>query len=288
MTSNRRQSAQPADARSLSAPPPTAENPVRIVSDTHAAATFIRPHSHDAETQVLVPLSGVVRVDTDAALWIVPPGKAIVIPAGTSHAVSAPGSATLCVLRLHPSAWSPAQAAVRAIAVSRLMLALVEAAAALSMPVLPETPDARLIAVLLDQLHAAPADGFHVRRPRDARLRRIVEALTEDPGNPSTLAAWGRATGASERTLARLFDAEIGMGFRDCRRTIQMHSAVARLSEGHSLADIAADLGYESLSAFIHAFRSVIGETPGQMARRLAPATPRSFPFREFIGAQVS
>jgi AraC-like DNA-binding protein len=240
-----------------------------VVVATHATAAFIRPHAHPDETQVLVPLSGIIRVETETALWIVPPGKAIVIPASIVHAVSAPVAATLCTLRLDGTVWPVSGHGERTIAMTPLALAMVEAVTGMTAPPLPGTFGSRLAALLLEILRDAPPDGFHVRRPRDPRLRQIVEALMQDPSDPASLSDWGRRVGASDRTLSRLFETEIGMGFRDCRRSIQIHSAVARLGSGQALTEIAADLGYESLSAFIHAFRTVVGETPGQMARRL-------------------
>ena len=257
------------EARSLSTPPPTPDVPLRVLAETHAVASFIRPHSHETETQILVPLSGVFRVETESALWIMSPGKAIVIPARTMHAVSAPVAATLCALRLEASVWSDWAARERAVTMSRLMLALVEAVSGFDLAPPPPSRQAQVVALLIDLLREAPTEGFNVPRPRDPRLRQIMEQLVRDPGNGMTLSEWGRQVGASERTLARLFEAEVGMGFRDCRRSIQIHSAVARLGGDDSLTEIAADLGYDSLSAFIHAFRNVTGETPGQMARRL-------------------
>ncbi|MGR9363679.1 helix-turn-helix transcriptional regulator (plasmid) [Rhizobium leguminosarum] len=86
----------------------------------------------------------------------------------------------------------------------------------------------------------------------------------KDPANSLTLPEWGARFGASERTLARIFRVETGMGFRDYRRQVQMHAAVGLLIEGASITDTAAELGYESTPAFIHAFRITIGVTPGR------------------------
>lgn len=44
-----------------------------------------------------------------------------------------------------------------------------------------------------------------------------VHLLHADPGNTATLAELGRAAGASERTLSRLFQAELGMSFQQWR-----------------------------------------------------------------------
>ena len=42
-----------------------------------------------------------------------------------------------------------------------------------------------------------------------------------------------------------------------------MLAALERLCLGHSVSTVAYDVGFDSLSVFIQAFRSVTGHTPG-------------------------
>jgi AraC-like DNA-binding protein len=103
--------------------------------------------------------------------------------------------------------------------------------------------------------------------PLDRRARCIADGLLATPGDSLTLEGWGRRVGASARTLARLFQAETGMGFREYRRQIQIQAAMGMLTGGSAINNVAAELGYESTSAFVHAFRVEAGVTPGQFAR---------------------
>ena len=67
----------------------------------------------------------------------------------------------------------------------------------------------------------------------------------------------------SERTLRRRFQAELGMGWDEYRRRARLLSAVEALSDGsRSITRIAADVGFESQSAFTKAFRQFTGKTP--------------------------
>jgi AraC-like DNA-binding protein len=67
--------------------------------------------------------------------------------------------------------------------------------------------------LILDELARAPTRPIRVPLPLDKRLRVLCEALLEAPDDTRTLADWARAAGASERTLARLFERELGTDF---------------------------------------------------------------------------
>lgn len=95
-------------------------------------------------------------------------------------------------------------------------------------------------------------------------MQAVLEAdLTAN----QTLAELGRAVGASERTLSRLFQCELGMGFTVWRAQLRLHRASLMLAEGASVTQTAAACGYSSASAFIHAFRAAFGRTPGSVYR---------------------
>jgi AraC-like DNA-binding protein len=100
---------------------------------------------------------------------------------------------------------------------------------------------------------------------RDARLRRVTEALHADPSDNRDLAQHADAAGASARTLARLFRRETGMSFDQWRRQLRLAEAAARLAQGESPARAAAAVGYASGPAFGAAFRAAFGTTPGQV-----------------------
>ena len=73
--------------------------------------------------------------------------------------------------------------------------------------------------------------------------------------------------GASERTLARIFLAETGMGFREWRQRLQIAEALAALLGGQSVKAAAATVGYAGASAFVAAFKVLAGSTPLQYLR---------------------
>jgi len=98
--------------------------------------------------------------------------------------------------------------------------------------------------------------------PAEPRLRALCLAMLDDLSQDGTLEDWAGRLGASGRTLARLFLRETGLSFGAWRRQARLAEAVARLTQGSSIAEIAAALGYESPSAFTAMFRRELGESP--------------------------
>ena len=70
--------------------------------------------------------------------------------------------------------------------------------------------------------------------------------------------------GLSLRTLIRRIKHETGMSFRELRRQTRILAALERLSLGESVTNFALNVGFDSPSAFIQAFRDVTGKTPGR------------------------
>ncbi|MGW7539189.1 helix-turn-helix transcriptional regulator [Amycolatopsis sp. NPDC054798] len=118
--------------------------------------------------------------------------------------------------------------------------------------------------MVVDELGEVPGEVLHLPEPRDDRLRVVTELLHEDPGRGETLAELGRVAGASERTLSRLFHADVGMSFQRWRTVLRVHHALFQLSEGVSVTDTAIACGWANPSAFIAAFTALVGQTPGR------------------------
>jgi AraC-like DNA-binding protein len=95
-------------------------------------------------------------------------------------------------------------------------------------------------------------------------LRRIADALTQNPADRSTAAEWGARVAMSERTLTRLVVSETGMSFGRWRQQLHIIIALQRLSAGALVQRVAEDLGYESVSAFITMFKKALGKPPAR------------------------
>jgi len=81
----------------------------------------------------------------------------------------------------------------------------------------------KIMSLLIDEIHAAPALSLGLPLPNDKRLAQRCQRFLERPSAQDTLDLWSRQLGLSRRTLTRLFRHETGLTFsawqrRACRR----------------------------------------------------------------------
>ncbi|XOT94393.1 helix-turn-helix domain-containing protein, partial [Alcaligenes pakistanensis] len=138
------------------------------------------------------------------------------------------------------------------------------------LPVLYEREGAqgRLVQVLLDRLLAAPESGLILPWPSDPRLLQVCEQLQAQPAGDWSLQDLAEQQGLSEKTLSRLFRQQTGLTFRVWRQRLRVMSALPLLERQERVTDVALACGYESMSAFVAAFRDLMGQTPGEFFRR--------------------
>jgi AraC-like DNA-binding protein/quercetin dioxygenase-like cupin family protein len=226
-------------------------------------------HRH-ARAQLLYTLSGVLRVATDDSRFAVPPGSALFLPAGLPHCVRMDGAVAMRALFLRDDAARVAPPDATVIAVSPLLRELILGACAEPLDWDPDGRGGHLASLALDEIAHARALPLALPVPRDPRLRRLTERLRAKPDDGRALDAWAAESGASVRTLARLFRRETGMSFRQWRRQLRLTEAVALLAAGAPPARAAARTGYASTPAFGAALRATFGITPGGLREKLA------------------
>ncbi|GAA4878572.1 helix-turn-helix transcriptional regulator [Kitasatospora terrestris] len=218
-------------------------------------------HWHDVN-QLISPGRGVLRVSTPHGQWVVPPHRSVWLPAGVPHAQQAHGPSELRCL-VFPAGTNPLRLTSPAVlAVTPLLREII---AHLTGPDAPAGRPARTLEqAALDQLVHAPELPLGLPQPEDPRLRDVAALLTADPADDRSLAELGRAVGAAERTLSRLFRRDLGLGFPQWRTQLRLQHALVLLAEGRSVTATAAACGFRSPSAFIEAFRHAFGTTPGR------------------------
>lgn len=220
-------------------------------------------HAH-REHQLALATRGVLVMAVGAAAWVLPRSRALWIPSGTRHSVSVSGGTTMLSVYVPPSRCPLTWTSPTVVGADGLLGAL---AAHLGREDLPAGERARAEAVLWDLMVPLPVTTLSVPLPGDGRALQVAEALLADVTDDRPLAAWGRAVGASARTLARLFVAETGMGFGRWRTTARLAAALPLLATGTSVAATAHRVGYATPSAFVAAFRREVGTTPADYFR---------------------
>jgi AraC-like DNA-binding protein len=230
--------------------------------------TFLHPHTfarheHDWD-QLTYAASGVMRVETAAASWIVPPHCAVWVPAGVAHAEQMHAPVSVRTLYFAPRLAKTLPRECRTVSIPALLRELILHVSRRGALDRRKRADAHLIGVLLDELASVSAVPLQLPLPHDPRALRFAAAVQARPADRSSIAALGRRAGASRRTLERLFVAETGMRVGDWRRRVRLLHAVRRLAESESVTNAASESGYASVSAFVAAFRKTFGVTPGR------------------------
>jgi len=208
---------------------------------------------------------GVLTVGAAGGVWTVPPHCALWIPSGVPHAGRVAGHIKISNLYIDPGLTAPLNPDCGILFVQPLLREFILRFDSRSPAAIGDRErEARLISVLLDDLVAAPLEPIHLPMPNDRRLRRLTESMIENPGLRFTIDEWGARVGASNRTLSRLFRRETGTSFIRWRQQLHVGLALQRLAQGELVTNIASDLGYESVSAFISMFRRMLGTTPAR------------------------
>ncbi len=220
-------------------------------------------HSH-RKAQLLFSASGVVTVETENGVWVVPPQCAVWIPGGLVHKARSTGEVRGFGLFVEPDAIEGLPEICCSVSVSPLLQNLLEKAAGFDEYYDEDGVEGRLMAVMLDELVAAPLEQLHLPIPADMRLRKLTDLLLDDPSSHATLEQWAHRIGMSERSLSRLFSQETGMSVGRWRRQLHVITGVQLLTQGRSIQSVAFDLGYESAGAFVTMFRKAVGTPPGR------------------------
>jgi len=229
----------------------------------------LETHSH-TEGQLVYAAAGALVTTTERGTWIAPANRVTWTPPGFQHSHRFHGETDVRVVAVPAALCAELAAHPSVFEVSPLLRAVLLA--------LTDRPERRagagdrLRAVLIDELAGTPEQSLHLPEPRDDRLRAVTDLLHADPGRNATLAELGRVAGASDRTLSRLFQAELGMSFHRWRTILRIHHGLIHLTNGRSVTETAAECGWSNPTSFIEAFTAVVGQTPGRYQADLRTA----------------
>lgn len=235
--------------------------PLAGMAKDFADGSTIEPHSHP-RAQLTWAACGIMTVTAARGTWIVPPNRALWIPAETVHAIRMSGLVEMRAIYVDRVIADSVAEDCKVILVSPLLRALMLELAAAPLDYDEGGRTGHVAALFLDEIRTLDAQPLHIPMPADKRLRRVCEALLLNPGRRETLEEWSDLAGASSRTLARLFDRETGMRFVDWRRQVRLAEALLRLAHGQDVAAVARAVGYDSASAFTAMFHQILGRAP--------------------------
>jgi AraC-like DNA-binding protein/quercetin dioxygenase-like cupin family protein len=224
------------------------------------AGVWFGAHAHP-QHQVAWTARGVVAVTIGSDHWVLPPTRALWIPAGVVHRTGATRQAAMHGVYLDPARCRVGWTVPTAVPVGRLLGELI---VHLCRDDLGTVERAHAEEVVLDLLQPLPTTAVTVPMPADDRASRVAEALLADPADDRSLDALARAAGTSTRTLSRLFVQDTGLSFNRWRTRLRMQAALPLLADGQPVQRVAREVGYATPSAFVAAFRRTLGMSPGR------------------------
>jgi AraC-like DNA-binding protein len=224
-------------------------------------------HSH-ARGQLFALTRGLLIVEAGSERWMFPSQRCAWIPPDCLHAARSVGGATGSMAYLSGATCRGLPRKPCLFSSSDLLFAVVHRILAWD-PRRPLNPaQKRLIAALRDEIRQPEQQPLRLPIPREERLSRVAHALLDDVADDRTLDDWAHFAGMSRRTFMRAFSTEVGMSFGRWRQQVRLFAALEMLAQRESVTDVAIAVGYDSVSAFIEMFRTMLGSTPQAYFRR--------------------
>jgi AraC-like DNA-binding protein len=242
---------------------------VHLVARHYKKGAGIDTHMH-REAQLVYAARGMMQVTTPKGRWLVPPDRAVWVPARLEHSIDVLADIDMRTLYFD-LAWLAREqrsASLNAEFVVRVSPLLHQAILALFDGRDDPGRTRLLVGLAVLELHHAEDSTTFIPLPQEPRCRRAADIVLGDPTGSHEIETLARAVGASARTLSRLFSAETQLSFKSWCQRARIAAAIERLSleANVSVKQLASDLGYASVSAFSHAFRQVTGKTPTEFA----------------------
>lgn len=219
-------------------------------------------HHHDMH-QLQYAFEGSMELEDDHGRHLLPRSLAGWIPAGTRHRNSLHRIRSASVMIAPELVPNPGNG-VAIVRVSPLMREMI--AESLRWPLnraLDDTGQAFFTAFArLCGEWIADRAPLTLPSTTDRQLDVALALVRADPAG-AQMGDTARAAGLSERSLRRRCQAQLGMGWDEYRRRARLLASIEALNESdRSVAQVAADVGFESQSAFARAFRALTGQAP--------------------------
>ena len=242
---------------------------IHMIANSYKKGLRIHTHMH-REAQLVYAARGTMQVTTPKGRWLVPPDRAVWVPALSEHAIDVLADIEMRTLYFELD-WLRREArshSLEAEFVVRVSPLLHQTILALFDDRSNGERTALLLRLAMMELDRAEDSATLIPLPREPRCRRAAHIVLSDPTTDHEIESLAGKVGTSVRTLSRLFSSETQLSFKSWCQRARIAAAIEKLSTdpGVSVKQLASDLGYASVPAFSHAFRQVTGKTPTEFA----------------------
>jgi AraC-like DNA-binding protein/mannose-6-phosphate isomerase-like protein (cupin superfamily) len=230
-------------------------------------------HQHD-EHQIEYAVGGVVEVETGSAHYLLPPQRAVWIPAGLRHQATMNSNVKSIAVMFDPSLVPYEGHSAAILSVSPLIREMIVYAQRWPINRLDSDSEADVFFSALGNLliEAIACGGATLSLPTSADpVISAAMAYTKENMQSVSIGEVARAVAVSERTLRRLFGEQVGSSWRTYLLHARMLRAMALLaSPGQSVQEAARAVGFDNPSSFARAFTDFSGQTPSEYRHRSA------------------
>jgi AraC-like DNA-binding protein/quercetin dioxygenase-like cupin family protein len=218
-------------------------------------------HSHEC-CQLIYAIQGVMRIEAEGGIWVVPPTRGVWLKEGVSHRVTMCGEVRMRTVYVESSSVPHMTEQCSVLDIGPLLRELIVAAVDASNEEAANARKWHLSQLILHELRSVPVLPLYLPMPQDIRLLGLCEQLLQTPDLDLTLNDWAEQLHISTRTLHRLFQRETGMRLGEWRRQARLLLALERIAAGTRIVNVALEHGYTSQSAFAAMFKKHFGVSP--------------------------
>ncbi len=214
-----------------------------------------RTHRH-AAGQLFCLRQGLMTVNTSSGIFANPPRLVGWIPPWFDHALVGPGRVLGWTVLIDEALAAPLPDRPVLLSCPTVLEPLAERLAVLEPELWSSARYTRLGQVFLDELYESTPQELTLPLPEEPRLRQIARLLMDDPADTRTgpeLAQWA---GLSARSLSRHWSSAVGMSLSKYRQVSRLLKSLEGLAAGHSVQQVAWQVGFDSVSSYISAFRA--------------------------------
>ncbi|MEC4114016.1 AraC family transcriptional regulator [Myroides pelagicus] len=218
-------------------------------------------HLHKAHHQLLYAPRGCMTLLTEEIQVVLPPNRMLFIPAGISHRVFFRNVVAYRSVYFKEAEAIWREGAIKVLSVNPLLEQLLERICFWDWTTYSEDQEA-LLTVFKNEVSVAVEEDYHLKFPRDSRLKMVIEQIVIQKRIPPFLKDLTMEVGACEKTISRIFKKETGMVYQEWRLQWKFCRSLELISEGMSISEVADELKFSSDSAFIELFKRLAGITP--------------------------
>lgn len=234
------------------------------IARSYARGEIKRPHAH-AEGQLLFATRGVMMVEAGQKRWVIPPQRALWLPAGAVHTFSMFSQTELRTVYFSPDLSRRCEDftlrdSVHVVGVNAIFQQLIAALFSAEHNEASQMLMAQLLLQILSEAKALPSE---LPMPRDERLHLAVQALLRQNNWEASLSQLAAIAAMSERTFSRQFTRDTGFSLRAWKQRARIYASLDLLSNGMPVKQVAYQLGFSCPAAFTAAFRQVMDDRPG-------------------------